>query len=240
MAVLGTTIWSNGKGHFDPTDRNDQIDQSGPSWKLVPNIPVGTNRNGPFHLMYQPKFEWTNYNLHLLHIHLQSIIVREVFAPACDAPLPLPRPRPLPLPLPRPRPSAVPLEDVLPTSPRPFFPVDIEGNVCIKLRHHDVNRGYYTAARRYETSPRMLKNIFARERSQGLNYCRRREEKFLTPNSHVMFYLFNKLYKHQWNTKPFNFNVIFSAKDAIYYVAIATVIFSHGKISYFHWWWLYE
>ena len=24
--------------------------------KLVPNIPVGQNRNGPFHLMYQPKF----------------------------------------------------------------------------------------------------------------------------------------------------------------------------------------
>ena len=23
--------------------------------KLVPNIPVGQNRNGPFHLMYQPK-----------------------------------------------------------------------------------------------------------------------------------------------------------------------------------------
>ena len=42
------------------------------------------------------------------------------------------------------------------------------------------------------------------------------------------------------NTKPFNFNVIFSAKDAIYYVAIATVIFSRVKISYFHWWWLYD
>ena len=55
-AVLGTTILSNGKGHFGPTDRNDLTSQRGPPSKLVPNIPVGPNRNGPFHLMYQPKF----------------------------------------------------------------------------------------------------------------------------------------------------------------------------------------
>ena len=42
-------------GHFGPTNRNDQTGQSGPPFKLVPNIPVGPNRNGPFHLMYQPK-----------------------------------------------------------------------------------------------------------------------------------------------------------------------------------------
>ena len=47
---------SNGKGHFGPTDRNDETGQSGPPSKLVPNIPVGPNRNGPFHLMCQPKF----------------------------------------------------------------------------------------------------------------------------------------------------------------------------------------
>ena len=29
---------------------------SGPPSKLVPNIPVRPNRNGPFHLMNQPKF----------------------------------------------------------------------------------------------------------------------------------------------------------------------------------------
>ena len=40
---------------FGPTDRNDQTGHSGPPSKLVPNIPVGPNRNGPFHLMYQPK-----------------------------------------------------------------------------------------------------------------------------------------------------------------------------------------
>ena len=54
--VLGTTILANGKGHFGPTERNDQTGHSGPPSKLVPNIPVGPNRNGPFHLMNQPKF----------------------------------------------------------------------------------------------------------------------------------------------------------------------------------------
>ena len=50
----GTTILSNGKGHFGPTDRNDQTGQSRQPSKLVPSIPVGPNRNAPFHLMYQP------------------------------------------------------------------------------------------------------------------------------------------------------------------------------------------
>ena len=55
-AILGTTILSNGRGHFGPTDRNDQTGQSWPPSKLVQNIPVGPNRNGPYHLVYQPKF----------------------------------------------------------------------------------------------------------------------------------------------------------------------------------------
>ena len=42
-----TTILSNGKGHFSATDRNDRTGQS-----VSPrNIPVGPNRNGPFHLV---------------------------------------------------------------------------------------------------------------------------------------------------------------------------------------------
>ena len=49
------TILSNGKRHFSPTDRNDQTGQRGPPSKLVPNSPVGPNRNGPFHLTYQLK-----------------------------------------------------------------------------------------------------------------------------------------------------------------------------------------
>ena len=51
-AVLGTTNLSNGKGNFGSTGPTGQ---SGPPSKLVPNIPVGPNRNGAFHLMYQPK-----------------------------------------------------------------------------------------------------------------------------------------------------------------------------------------
>ena len=46
---------SNGKGHFGLTDRNDQTGQSGPS-KVVPNIPVGANQNGPFHLISNRNF----------------------------------------------------------------------------------------------------------------------------------------------------------------------------------------
>ena len=52
--VLGTTILSNEKGHFGPTDRNDQADQSRPPSKLAPNIPIWSNQNGPYHLMYVP------------------------------------------------------------------------------------------------------------------------------------------------------------------------------------------
>ena len=44
--VLGTTILSNGKGHFGPTDRDNRTTHSGPPSKLVPNILVGPNRNG--------------------------------------------------------------------------------------------------------------------------------------------------------------------------------------------------
>ena len=47
---------ADGKGHFGPTNRNDQTSHSGPPSKLVPNILGGPNRNGPFHLMNQPKF----------------------------------------------------------------------------------------------------------------------------------------------------------------------------------------
>ena len=53
-----------------------------------------------------------------------------------------------------------------------------------------------------------------------------RKGKFVSPSGHVMCY---SLYKHQWNTKPFRSNSFFPAKGAIYYVAIATVIFSHVR-----------
>lgn len=57
--------------------------------------------------------EWSFY--------LQSMILRELLAAACTAPLPRPRP-PLPLPLPLPLPSPVALVDVFIASPRPCFP----------------------------------------------------------------------------------------------------------------------
>ena len=50
-AVLGTTIFLNEKEIFSRTDRNEWIGQSEPPSKVVPNIPVGGNRNGPFHLI---------------------------------------------------------------------------------------------------------------------------------------------------------------------------------------------
>ena len=67
---------ANGKGHFGPTDRNDQTGHSGPPSKLVPNIPVRPNRNGPFHLMYQPKLpefwvEWKAPNI-IVSLHLSA------------------------------------------------------------------------------------------------------------------------------------------------------------------------
>ena len=80
---------ANGKRHFGPTDRNDQTGHSGPPSKLVPNIPVGPNRNGPFHLMNQPKFpdfwvEWkapkVSYDF-LLHGLLHEYFLYLVSAP---------------------------------------------------------------------------------------------------------------------------------------------------------------
>ena len=43
--------FSNGKGRIGPTDRNDWTGQSGPPSKVVLNIPVGRNQNGPLHLI---------------------------------------------------------------------------------------------------------------------------------------------------------------------------------------------
>ena len=44
------------KGHFSPTDRNDQTGQSGlRRWSQI-YILVGPNRNGPFHLISNRKF----------------------------------------------------------------------------------------------------------------------------------------------------------------------------------------
>ena len=89
------------------------------------------------------------------------------------------------------------------------------------MAEYVAHRGYCMAVRRYEISLQVLK------------YLQNEERNFVSPSGYVMFYI---LYKHQWNTKPFQLD-IFPAKGAIYYVAIATVIFSHVKITcYFHMW----
>ena len=43
------------KGLFGRTDRNEWTGQSEPPSKVVPNIPVGRNRNGSFHLISDQK-----------------------------------------------------------------------------------------------------------------------------------------------------------------------------------------
>ena len=52
---MGQQFLSNAKRHFGPINQNDQNGQRGSPSTLVPNIPVKPNRDGPFHLMYQPK-----------------------------------------------------------------------------------------------------------------------------------------------------------------------------------------
>ena len=54
----------NGTANFD---RNIPTEISGPPPKVIPNIPVGRNRNGPFHLNSYRNFRnlWHNGNLSL-------------------------------------------------------------------------------------------------------------------------------------------------------------------------------
>ena len=97
----------------------------------------------------------------------------------------------------------------------------------------NINRGYYMAARRYAISLRVLKNISRVRCAHSWKIFSTRGEKFRISKRpcNVLFI------KHQWNTKPFHFNSFFGVKGAIYYVTIATVIFSHVKITcYFHMW----
>ena len=90
------------------------------------------------------------------------------------------------------------------------------------------------AARRYEISLRVLKNISRVSAANEWNIFQHEKRNFVSPSGHVMFYL---LYKHQWNAKPFHFNIFFCCEGAMYHVAIATMIFSHVKITcYFHMW----
>ena len=80
-AVLGITLLSNGKGDFGRTDWNYHTGQRGPTSKLVPNISVGTNQNGPFHFDVQTKISriigWIEINglMYLNPIALEPPII---------------------------------------------------------------------------------------------------------------------------------------------------------------------
>ena len=82
------------------------------------------------------------------------------------------------------------------------------------------------AARRYEISLRVLKNISRVSAANEWNIFQHKKRNFVSPSGHVMFYL---LYKHQWNANHFTLT--------FFPVTIATVMFSHVKITcYFHMW----
>ena len=103
--------------------------------------------------------------------------------------------------------------------------------VCFTYVHIYRERGYYMAARRYEISLRLLTYILRVSADNERNIFFQHEKRnFVSPSEHVKFYL---LYKHQWNTKPFYSKQFFGVKGAIYYVAIATVIFSQVNMSSF-------
>ena len=70
---------------------------------------------------------------------------------------------------------------------------------CSNMMH----RGYYMAARRYEISLRVLKNILRVSAVNEWNFFQHEKRNFVSPSSHVMFFL---LYEHQWNIKSFHFN----------------------------------
>ena len=55
VIVLASRIQKSGTGDNNFVKWKRTFESDRPS-KLVPNIPVGPNRNGPFHLMYQLKF----------------------------------------------------------------------------------------------------------------------------------------------------------------------------------------
>ena len=131
-----------------------------------------------------------------------------------------------------------------------FFTLNLHFNCWLVLVSYDVitstslfkfpiifsiHRGYYMAVLRYEIYLRVLKNISRVSAAKEWNILFQHEKRnYVSPSDHVMFYL---LYKHQWNAKPFYLNSFFGVKGAVYYEAIATVIFSHVKITcYFHFW----
>ena len=88
------------------------------------------------------------------------------------------------------------------------------------------------APRRYEISLRVLKIYFTSERSSLVKYFSTREEKIrISKRPYNVLFIIQTPKKSQ----TISLKYFFAAKGPIYYVAIATVIFSHVKITcYFH------
>ena len=86
-----------------------------------------------------------------------------------------------------------------------------ETGFMLTLWYNNIHRGYYMAARRYEISLRVLKNISRVSAANEWNIFQHEKRNFVSPSGHVMFYL---LYKHQWNAKPFHFNTSFLLRKA--------------------------
>ena len=97
------------------------------------------------------------------------------------------------------------------------------------INPRQINRGYYMAARRYEISLRVLKNM---------NFFFQHDKRnFVSPSGHVMFYL---LYKHKW-TIPNHFTLIvfwcersdllWSHSNGDIFTCEDNMLFSHVKIS---------
>ena len=101
-----------------------------------------------------------------------------------------------------------------------------------------IYRGYYMAARRYEISLRVLTNISRVSAANEWNIFQHEKRNFVSPSGHVMFYL---LYKHQWNAKPFNFNILLlrrrdvscSHSNRVIFTCEDNMLFSRVKISCF-------
>ena len=77
------------------------------------------------------------------------------------------------------------------------------------------------------------------ERSERVKDFQHEKRNFVSPSSHVMFYL---LYKHQWNTKPFQWNSFFSCErrnllcshsNGDIFTCENTMLFSRVKIPCF-------
>ena len=116
--------------------------------------------------------------------------------------------------------------------------------ICMHYHtQHKINRGYYMAAWRYEISLRVLKNI------SWVSTANSWKRNFVSPSTRTREIFFNtqreilylqeaiKCFIYHINTNEIPNHFTFRFEGTIYYVTIATIIFSCVKITcYFHVW----